>query len=113
MKHRSIYVVLVRELLWHIMSDLPNQDKIKGIATMSGRILDEVKPMIAFTNDLQQLKIFISHGTNDQVLTVQYGRDAAAYLKKINLNPTYREYPAGHTITDAMFRDLVNWLNEI
>lgn len=91
---------------------LTQPDKIKGIAAMSGRILDEVKPMIASGTDLHQLKIFISHGTNDQVLTVQYGRDAAAYLKKINLNPTYREYPAGHTITDAMFRDLVDWFNE-
>jgi len=43
-------------------------EKIKGIAVMSGRLLPEVKPLIAKDSELQKLKIFISHGTHDSVL---------------------------------------------
>ena len=90
---------------------LTNPGKIKGIAAMSGRILDEVRPFIASNEALKHLNIFISHGTNDGVLTVQYGREASSLLKQLNLNPEYHEYPAGHTINNEMFRDLLNWLN--
>ncbi len=89
---------------------LTNPDKIKGIAAMSGRILDEVRPFIAPNEKLQHLSIFISHGVNDGVLPIHYAREAGAFLKMLNLNPTYNEYPAGHTINDEMFHDLMNWL---
>ena len=89
---------------------LTNPDKIKGIAAMSGRILDEVRPFIPSNEKLQHLNIFISHGTDDGVLTVQYAHEAVALLEHLKLIPTYREYPAGHTINNEMFHDLVNWL---
>jgi len=90
---------------------LTHPELIQGIAAMSGRILDEVKPLTASNEKLKHLSIFISHGTDDGVLTVQYAHEAAVFLKLLNLNPFYHEYPAGHTITGQMFRDLVNWLN--
>ena len=90
---------------------LTNPELIRGIAAMSGRVLDEVKPLTASNERLKDLNIFISHGANDGVLTIQYAREAAEFLKLLNLNPSYHEYPAGHTINDEMFRDLVNWLD--
>ena len=90
---------------------LTNPELIQGIAAMSGRILEEVKPLIASNEKLKHLNVFISHGISDGVLTIQYVREAATFLELLNLNPSYQEYPAGHTINDEMFRDLVNWLN--
>jgi len=90
---------------------LTNPELIQGIAAMSGRILDEVKPLTASNEKLKHLNVFISHGLNDGVLTIQYAREAAEFLKLLNLNPSYHEYPAGHTINDQMFRDLLNWLD--
>lgn len=77
---------------------------------MSGRILDEVRPFVAPNEKLQHLSIFISHGINDGVLPVHYAREAKVFLNQLNLTPTYNEYPAGHTINNEMFRDLMNWL---
>ena len=90
---------------------LTHPELVKGIAVMSGRLLDEVKPLIAVNEDLKTLKIFISHGTNDNVLTIQYARDSYAYLKTLDTHTAYKEYPEIHTINDEMLSDLVNWLN--
>jgi phospholipase/carboxylesterase len=93
---------------------LTRPDKIKGIAIMSGRLLDEVKLLIASSEKLKQLHVFISHGTNDNVLSVQYAREGNVYLKQLGINTSYKEYSAAHTISNEMFIDLKNWLsNEV
>lgn len=66
-----------------------------------------------FTKDkLKNLKVFISHGTNDNVLTVSNAREANTYLKQLGINATYKEYPEPHTISNAMFNDLLIWLKK-
>jgi phospholipase/carboxylesterase len=85
-------------------------DLIKGIAVMSGRLLEEIKPLIVKKEKLQHLKIFISHGDQDPLLPVQLAREANAYLKTLQLTPTYREYQAVHQINAANLADLINWL---
>lgn len=86
--------------------------KIKGIAIMSGRLLEEVKPIIASKDKLKNLKVFISHGTNDNVLPINNAREANTYLKQLGINTTYKEYPEPHTISNAMFNDLLIWLKK-
>lgn len=87
-------------------------EKIKGIAIMSGRLLEEVKPIIAGKDKLKNLNVFISHGTNDNVLPVSNAREANTYLKQLGINATYKEYPEPHTISNAMFNDLLIWLKK-
>ena len=89
---------------------LTRPDLVKGIAIMSGRLIEEIKPFIAAKDKLQKLKIFISHGTKDNVLPVQNAREAAAFLKTLNINFSYKEYPEEHTISNEMFNDLLQWL---
>lgn len=91
---------------------LTRPDKIKGIAVMSGRLLDEVKPLIKSNTELKQLNVFVSHGTNDNVLGVHYAREGVSYLQTLGIHPTFKEYSEGHTISNAMLTDLVNWLSE-
>ena len=85
-------------------------EKIKGIAIMSGRLLEEVKPIIASKEKLKHLNVFISHGTNDNVLLINNAREANTYLKQIGITATYKEYPEAHTISNAMFKDMLMWL---
>lgn len=87
-------------------------EKIKGIAIMSGRLLEEVKPIIATKDKLKNLKVFISHGTNDNVLPISNAREANTYLKQIGITATYKEYPEPHTISNAMFVDMLMWLKK-
>ncbi|MDB5271973.1 MAG: phospholipase/Carboxylesterase [Chitinophagaceae bacterium] len=89
---------------------LTNPEKIKGLAVMSGRLLEEIKTITAPVEQLKALGIFISHGTQDRVLPIQNARDAKAYLNQLGLTPLYKEYPVGHTINNEMFADLLRWL---
>jgi phospholipase/carboxylesterase len=90
---------------------LTHPELVRGIVVMSGRLLDEVKPLIVADDILAGLKIFILHGTKDNVLNIHCARDSYAYLKTLNLHPAYKEYPEGHTINNEMLIDLVKWLN--
>jgi phospholipase/carboxylesterase len=89
---------------------LSRPDKVKAIAIMSGRLLEEVKPLIATTENLKQIHVFIAHGTNDNVLSVQYARQAHEYLNQLGIKANCKEYPEEHTISNDMFVDLNNWL---
>lgn len=91
---------------------LQNPGSFKGIAVMSGRLVEEIKSNITPSAKLNKLKIFISHGTKDDVLPVQGARDARDYLKKIGLSASYHEYAAHHEINEAMLNDLLKWLKE-
>jgi len=90
---------------------LTRPDKVKGIAIMSGRLLEEVKPLIKPSDQLKQLQVFISHGTQDNVLGIHYAKESVAYLKGLGINPAFKEYSEGHGINNDMLNDLVNWLN--
>lgn len=90
---------------------LTRPDLIHGIAVMSGRVLEEVKQLIAPKEKLGQLKVFISHGINDQILGIHYARESVTYLKTLSINPSYKEYVEGHGINSAMLNAMINWLN--
>lgn len=90
---------------------LTRPDLTSGIAAMSGRLLEEIKPQVVKTPQLQKLKILITHGKNDQVIPIDHARKATAYLNTLKIEPLYFEYNASHEINDAMLGELVNWLN--
>jgi len=91
---------------------LTDPGKVKGIAIMSGRLLEDVKPILAPKDKLKSLKVFISHGTKDHVLDIRYAREVSFYLKTLGIEPFYKEYAEGHGINADMFKDLLAWLKD-
>lgn len=89
---------------------LTEPEKIKGIAVMSGRLLPEVKPLVADQKRLEKLKVFISHGRQDAVLHFPFATDALAYLESKGIKPDFHQYDDGHTINKQMFDDVNLWL---
>ncbi|MDD4991939.1 MAG: hypothetical protein PHR83_06890 [Paludibacter sp.] len=89
---------------------LTRPDLIKGVAVMSGRLLREVRPQIATPEELKNLQVYISHGLSDTVLSIEYAREANAFLKTLNISPTYKEFEGGHTVTNEMLLSLIDWL---
>lgn len=89
---------------------LTNPTTVKGILALSGRILEEVKPLVTTNNDLKQLNVFVAHGVHDNVLPVDRAREAKIYLSQLEVNFTYHEYELAHSINEQVIQDINAWL---
>jgi len=61
-------------------------------------------------NNFSNLKMFISHGTVDQVIPVDWAKKAPGILERLGIKTVYKEYPVGHGVAPQNFFDLKNWL---
>jgi phospholipase/carboxylesterase len=89
---------------------LTQPEKVAGVVTMSGRLLPEIQPKIAEAERLRGLPILMTHGVQDPIIPIGDARAASAYLSRLPLKLTYREYDMGHQITVESLKDIVAWL---
>ena len=85
-------------------------ERVAGVVALSGRILPEIRPLIAPPAALAGLPFLVIHGTEDTVLPVSYGRAARDLLAGLPVALTYREYPMGHQITADSLSTVAAWL---
>ena len=86
---------------------LTQKINFEGVISMSSRLLE---------NDLQitnQAPVFISHGINDQVISVEEGRKSRRILEKSECIVSYKEYDMAHEIRQETIKDLKEWLEKI
>ena len=86
-------------------TEFANPSMSQGVAALSGYIPSTFRPTA-----LGGVPVFISHGINDMVIPVRYGREAAKLLTEAGADVTYREYFMGHEITEQTIRDLKQWI---
>lgn len=89
---------------------LSRPDRVAGFGILSGRILPEIAPITAPNQQTQNLAGFISHGIEDNKLTVEFARSAQRLLQQKAVQLTYREYDAVHELNAAMQADFCDWL---
>jgi len=85
-------------------------EKIKRVVALSGYLNEGILASGYETKDFKNLKMFISHGTQDQVIHVDWARKAPEALKNLGISMIYKEYPIGHGVSPQNFQDLKNWL---
>jgi len=86
--------------------------KMQGIFILSSRLLPEVKPLIKAGPVLQKLRIFIAHGTHDNILPVNYAEEAILYLRDLTPLIDYQEYDLAHEIGQDELADLKSWIEQ-
>ena len=91
---------------------LSHPEKVQKVVAMSGYINREILEESYLKNSFSNLQIFISHGTVDQVIPVEWGRKAKPFLDNLGIKNTYKEYPIGHGVSPQVFHDFKNWLKE-
>lgn len=89
---------------------LSRPDRVAGFGILSGRILPEIAPITAPNEQTQHLAGFVSHGIEDNKLTVEFARSAQRLLQQKAVQLTYREYDAVHELNAAMQADFCDWL---
>lgn len=85
-------------------------EKIKRVVALSGYLNLEIVKDNYKNNNFSNLKMFISHGTVDQVIPVDWARKASPILTDLGIENVYKEYPIGHGVAQQNFYDFKNWL---
>lgn len=69
--------------------------EVKGIVAMSGGLYEYDLPDL---RTVAKVPILISHGSADEVVSVNYARRARACLEEAGFDVDYHEYPMGHQV---------------
>ena len=85
-------------------------EKISKVVALSGYLNQEILPEVIDTKAISHLKFFVSHGSVDQVIPVEWARKAKPALENLGLEVEYQEYPIGHGVSPKNFYDFKNWL---
>jgi len=83
-----------------------------GILAFSGFVptVEGWEPSLA---DRTDLPVFISHGSRDPVIGVDFAERARELLEAGGLDVTYRTSELGHQIDPAHLRDAATWLGDV
>jgi phospholipase/carboxylesterase len=77
-------------------SGFRTEKKLCGIVVMSGLLFEQDAPDFAARRDQ---RVFIAHGTADDVIPVLAARRARALLEAAGVRPEYHEFPIGHNVS--------------
>ncbi|MDP5002031.1 MAG: alpha/beta hydrolase-fold protein, partial [Flavobacterium sp.] len=84
-------------------------EKISKVVALSGYFNQEILPEVIDNKAVSHLKFFVSHGSVDQVIPVEWARKAKPALENLGLEVEYQEYPIGHGVSPKNFFDFKNW----
>lgn len=82
---------------------LSNPDLIKNIIVLSGYINHDLMSLEADGSVKVVPNIFMSHGTQDQVIPVTWARESRDFLIKHKYSVDYHEFPVGHGVNPENF----------
>jgi phospholipase/carboxylesterase len=91
---------------------LTEPELVAGAALMSGRIPEEIRPIIAPAERLAGKPFLVVHGTADTVLPIRNGRASRELLATLPVALTYQEYPMAHEVSAQSLADVAGWLTE-
>lgn len=94
-------------LSYALSFNYPN--KVQHVIALSGYINEELLPkkMENINTDY-----YISHGTVDQVLPIDWAKKAPVFLDTNNLKNEYSEYPVGHGVAPQNFYSFKSWIEK-
>ena len=95
-------------LSWCLGLDYP--EEFQKIIALSGYIHSDLlqQPIANYKN----IRAFASHGTKDPVLPVELPKSTVPELQKNNPLVTFKTYESEHTINQANFIDMLDWINQ-
>ena len=89
---------------------LTEPELVAGTVLMSGRVPNEIRPLIASAARLAGKPFLVVHGLYDEVLPIQNGRASRAILSDLPVALTYKEYPMAHEVSAQSLDDVAAWL---
>ncbi len=90
---------------------LTQPELVAGVVLMSGRILPEIRPLIAAPEKLEGMPFLVVHGTADTVLPIVHSHASRELLSSLPVELTYHEYKMGHEVSQESLSDVTAWLS--
>ena len=85
-------------------------EKIKNVIGLSGYINEDLLVEGFENNDFSNLNVYSSHGSVDQVIPVSWAQKTKPFLKKLQIDCKYSEFPVGHGVAPQNFYEFKEWL---
>ena len=96
------------------LSMLLTRPELIGAALVwHGRLLPQVLPHAAPADALHGRKLWVSHGTHDDVIPVASAQAICHHFDALPVPVTYREFPGGHEIRPSELAATVAWLESL
>ncbi len=93
-------------LSYAVTLNYPN--KVQYVIALSGYLNEDL--LTENISKKTQTDYYISHGTVDQVLPIEWARKAPVFLKTKGLHSQYSEYPVGHGVAPQNFYSFKDWI---
>ena len=75
-----------------------------------GRLLPEVLPLAAHNDALHGRRLWVSHGSHDNVIAPTHGQAIAHHFVNTPVTVSYHEFPGAHEIRPSELAQTVAWL---
>jgi len=85
-------------------------EKVKNIIALSGYINEDILPSDLHEENYKHLDFYCSHGSVDQVISVDWAQKSKPFLDNLNIKNNYSEFPVGHGVAPQNFYELKDWL---
>lgn len=82
---------------------------IKGLLIMSGRLTEGIKALLKDAESLRGLPVFAGHGTQDEVIPIEFGRQIVSFWEALPVHLEHYEYAMGHEINQAELLHIQAW----
>lgn len=86
--------------------------KIKNVIALSGYVNENIIIDKTDKKDFDNLSIYSSHGSVDQVIPVSWAQKAKPFLEALGINHIYEEFPVGHGVAPQNFYSFKKWLED-
>ncbi len=86
--------------------------KVQHVIALSGYINQDLIPTNLNKEDYKNLDFFISHGSVDQVIPVEWAKNAPQFLSNLEIKNSYQEYMVGHGVAPQNFYAFKKWIEE-
>lgn len=100
----SQWAILSYFMLFH------TPEKIHGVIGLSGRVIEELHDQKVMEEKYEWKKVFIGHGTLDNVIHPIEAQETEEFLQTLGITPTKKIYDIPHTISPQEIIDIQNWL---
>lgn len=87
-------------------------DKVQHVVGLSGYVNHDLLPNYLQKEKYQNLDIYSSHGTVDQVIPVEWAKKTKPFLDSLEIKNVYYEYPVGHGVAPQNFYSFNEWIKE-